>query len=150
MARLQKDLREFVELLNSHAVDFLVVGAHCVAWHGAPRYTGDIDLYLRREPENARHVMNVIEAFGFGSLELTADDFLRENSVIQLGVAPNRIDLLTDIDGVSFEEAWAERERADLDGVPVFMASRQTLITNKKAAGRPQDLADVARLLELS
>jgi hypothetical protein len=65
-------------------------------------------------------------------------------------VAPNRIDLLTDIDGVSFEEAWAERERADLDGVPVFMASRQTLITNKKAAGRPQDLADVARLLELS
>jgi hypothetical protein len=98
--KLQRDLKEFIELLNSHSVDYLVVGGHAVAFHGHPRYTGDIDFWIRATPENAERVLKVLAAFGFSDLLLTTNDLVKPTSVIQLGRPPNRIDLLTSISGV--------------------------------------------------
>src|SRR5436190_14716229 len=146
---MNKDLREFTALLNSQGVEFIVVGGYCVAFHGVPRFTGDIDFFIRVSPGNAERLERVIQEFGFASTGLTRDDFLRPGQIIQLGLPPNRIDLLTAIDGVSFEDAWASRVRADLEGTPVFMLSKDLLITNKEAANRPQDRADLERLKQL-
>jgi len=146
MPALHRDLREFVALLNSNEVDYLVVGAHALAYHGHPRYTGDLDLFVRACEANAQKLERVIVAFGFEDTGLRADDFLTEGAVIQLGIAPNRIDLLTGLTGVLFDEAWEERIEAELDGVPVHMLSKPHLIRNKKALGRPKDLADVDSL----
>jgi hypothetical protein len=134
-------------LLNSHRVEYLVVGAWAVAFHGRPRYTGDVDIFLRRDPANATRMMQVIEAFGFGATGLTQADFLKANCVVQLGVEPNRIDLLTGISGVEFAEAWMARVTASLAGLEVHFISRDLLIRNKRAAGRDKDLGDI-RLLE--
>jgi hypothetical protein len=141
-----KDLREFIESLNSHGVEYLIVGAHALAFHGFPRYTGDVDVLLRPTPENASRMEQVLIAFSFASLGLKAADFLHAGRVVQLGMAPNRIDLLTSLTGVTFEEAWDRRVRGDLDGVPVVFLSRETLIKNKRATGRTQDAADVEKL----
>jgi hypothetical protein len=139
-------LREFVALLSSNAIDFLVVGGHAVSFHGYPRYTGDIDLFVRATPENARRLLSALDAFGFGSLGLTVDDFTTPGRVVQLGRPPNRIDLLTSISGVEFEEAWATRVAATLDGIPVFFPSRDILLRNKDASGRSKDASDAAIL----
>jgi hypothetical protein len=143
---LEEDLREFVELLNALKVRYMVVGAFAVAYHGYPRYTGDIDLFIDRSSENAKQIVNAIEQFGFGDLGLSAEDFLKEDQVIQLGVAPNRIDLLTFLSGVSFQDAWATREQAEIDGLSVPMISKEMLKRNKAASGRSQDLADLEHL----
>jgi hypothetical protein len=143
---LEDDLREFVELLNALNVHYVVVGGFAVAHHGHPRYTGDLDLFIERSPENAERLVQVIEGFGFADLDLTADDFLQEDLVIQLGVPPNRIDLLTDLSGVSFEETWATREQVHMGGVSVPVISKELLKRNKTATGRSQDLADLERL----
>lgn len=108
MRQLSKDLQEFIHLLNQEKVEYLIVGAWALAFHGRPRYTGDIDIFIRAESSNSDRMMRVIEAFGFGNTGLTREDFLRRDFVVQLGVEPNRIDLLTGISGVSFEEAWRE------------------------------------------
>jgi hypothetical protein len=144
--KLQRDLREFIELLNSHSCDYLVVGGHAVAYHGHPRFTGDIDFLLRPSAENAGRVLSVLQAFGFGDLPLGPDDLTIAGRVIQLGRPPNRIDLLTSISGVSFDDAWASRAQGELDGLPVFFLGRQSLLENKRASGRPKDLADIAKL----
>jgi hypothetical protein len=144
--KLQKDLREFIALLNSHGVEYLVVGAHCMAFHGIPRFTGDIDFFVKVSPENATHLMEVIQAFGFGSTGLQQKDFLIPDQIIQLGMVPHRIDLITGINGVDFDHAWAERVSGELDELPAYFLSRELLIRNKLAAGRDQDLADVQRL----
>jgi len=141
-----KDLREFIESLNSHGVECLIVGAHALAFHGFPRYTGDVDILLRPTPENAARVEQVLVAFSFASLGLSAADFLQPGCVVQLGIAPSRIDLLTSLTGVTFEEAWDRRVPGDLDGVPVAFLSKETLIKNKRATGRTQDAADVEKL----
>lgn len=146
MRPLSNDLREFIRLLAREGVEYLIVGAWSLAFHGRPRYTGDLDLFVRRDPTNAERIMRVIEAFGFGAVGLTREDFLRENYVIQLGVEPNRLDILTGISGVSFEEAWAARVSGTLGGLPVWFISRELLIRNKQASGRDQDLADVRTL----
>lgn len=146
MRPLSNDLREFIRLLAREGVEYLIVGAWSLAFHGRPRYTGDLDLFVRRDPTNAERIMRVIEAFGFGAVGLTREDFLRENYVIQLGVEPNRLDILTGISGVSFEEAWAARVSGTLEGLPVWFISRELLIRNKQASGRDQDLADVRTL----
>ncbi|MEA3364525.1 MAG: nucleotidyltransferase [Candidatus Hydrogenedentes bacterium] len=140
---LHPDLRAFIELLNSHGVEYIVVGAHAMAYHGCPRYTGDIDLFVKVAPENARQLEGVICEFGFEDTGLTAHDFTEEHQVIQLGFPPNRIDLLTTLTGVSFDAAWAEAVSAELDGLPVKILSRNHLIVNKKALGRTKDLADL-------
>lgn len=148
--KLSVDLREFIELLNSNRVEFIVVGAHALAWHGLPRYTKDIDLLVRAAPANADALVAVLDAFGFGSLGIGPADFLIPDRVIQLGRDPHRIDLLTAISGVTWDEAWSSRVEAQLDGIPVSFLGHEAFIRNKLAAGRPQDLADVSRLRQIS
>ena len=147
MTPLSKDLQEFIRWLEAESVEYLIVGAWAVAFHGRPRYTGDLDIFLRRDPANADRMMRVIEAFGFGSTGIARDDFLKENYVIQLGIEPNRIDLLTGISGVEFGVAWSRRVSGELGGVKAHFIDRDLLIQNKKAADRDKDLGDI-RLLE--
>ena len=148
--KLSTDLREFIELLISLKVEFIIVGAHALAWHGLSRYTKDIDFLVSTRQENAEALGELIQQFGFGSTGLTSTDFLTEDQIIQLGVEPNRIDILTGISGVDWEEAWATRVAGDLDGLPVAYLGKKTYIKNKLASARPQDLADVSRLREIS
>lgn len=144
--KLNKDLREFIELLNSHGVEYLVVGAHCLAFYGLPRLTGDLDLFVRVSGENARRLEQVITAFGFASTGLKAKDFLEAGQVIQLGIVPNRVDLLTGIESVAFDEAWSSRIAGSLEGLPVHFLSKDLFIRNKLAVGRSQDIADADRV----
>ena len=132
--------------MNALDVHFLIVGAFAVAYHGYPRYTSDIDLFVERSAENAERLLQAIHQFGFGDIGLTEKDLLHEDQVIQLGVAPNRIDMMTSISGVSFEEAWSSRELGDIAGLSVSFISREMLKRNKAASGRSQDLADLERL----
>jgi hypothetical protein len=143
---LQKDLKEFVELLNGLDVRFLIVGAFAVAYHGYPRYTSDIDIFVEKSVENAELLIKAIHEFGFGDIGLSKDDFMQKDQVIQLGVAPNRIDVMTSISGVSFEEAWSSRELDEVGGVKLPFISRDMLKRNKQATGRSQDLADLEHL----
>jgi len=117
-----------------------------VAFHGHPRFTGDIDFFVERSAGNADRLVRVVGEFGFRGLGLSARDFLEPDTVIQLGRPPHRIDLLTAIDGVTFEQAWAGRVEAELDGIRVAYLGKAELIANKRASGRPQDLADLANL----
>jgi predicted nucleotidyltransferase len=144
--KLQKDLREFVELLLSRKVDFVVVGGHAVAFHGYPRLTDDVDLFVRPTHENGARIVVALEEFGFGSIGITAETFTHPDRVIQLGRPPNRVDLLTNIYGVSFDDVWSTRVEADFDGLKVFMIGRDALVKNKRATGRAQDIADVEKL----
>ena len=144
--KLSKDLREFIALLNSTHVKYLIVGGHAVAFHARPRFTADFDFFVECSPENADRLQQVIGAFGFSALGLKAADFLQEGVVVQLGRPPNRIDLLTSIDGVKFSEAWGRRAPGELDGIPVYFISKEDLLANKRAVGRPQDIADAAEL----
>lgn len=146
LEKLQPDLREFIELLNSHKVKYLIVGGHAVAYHGFPRYTGDFDFFIGMSETNANAMMAVLQAFGFGSLGIERETFLKPNQIIQLGVPPNRIDLLTSISGVDFELAWQQRESANLDSLPVHFIGQEQLIANKEASGRPKDLGDLSKL----
>ena len=147
--KLQKDLREFVELLNARGVKYLVVGGYAVAFHGHPRYTGDIDLFVEPSDENSRRIEAVLDGFGFEGTGLKAADFVKEGVIVQLGVPPNRIDLITSIDAVGFEEGWANKVEATLDGVPVFFISKELLRKNKAATGRAQDIADLEAMGEV-
>lgn len=142
--KLSKDLKEFVELLNSRKIRFLLVGGHAVAYHGLPRFTEDIDFLIETSLENAARVAGAVKDFGFP--EFKPDDFRKPEVIVQLGRAPNRIDLLTSITAVSFEEAWETRVGAELDGLPIWVISRDLLLRNKLRAARPQDLADAERL----
>ena len=143
---LQKDLREFLELLNSHKVDFVVVGAHAVAFHGYPRYTGDIDFLVRSTLDNAQRVVSVLTTFGFEDAAALTESLMQPEKVIQLGRPPNRIDLLTSISGVDFDEVWSTSVAGDIDGVPVRFIGREALLKNKRASGRLKDLADVEEM----
>ena len=143
---LQKDLKEFVELLSALEVHFVVVGAFAVAYHGYPRYTGDIDIFIERSPENADRLLTAIHQFGFGNVGLTREDFLREGQIVQLGVAPNRVDLMTHLSGVEFEDVWRSREVGEIAGLSLPFISRDMLKRNKAASGRAQDLADLEHL----
>jgi hypothetical protein len=140
---LSNDLREFLKLLNSRGVDYVIVGAHSLAFHGRPRYTGDLDVLIRSTPGNAAKLVDLLNEFGFTDSDFKASDFTEPDQVIQLGRAPNRIDLLTSISGVSSDEAFATRVSAELDSIPVFVLDKDALIRNKRAVGRPQDLADI-------
>ncbi|MGI8819881.1 MAG: nucleotidyltransferase [Chthoniobacterales bacterium] len=145
--RLSSDLREFLGLLNAASVDYVIVGAHSLGFHGRPRYTGDLDILVARQPANIKKLLAVLDQFGFSG-HFQAADFADPEQVIQLGRAPHRVDLLTSITGVPIEEALATKVAAKLDATPVFMLSREALIRNKRATGRPQDLADLAALEE--
>ena len=143
---LSADLREFIELLNSRGVEYVIVGAHSLAFHGRPRYTGDLDILVRPSQENAEKITAVISEFGFAESGFHVGDFLEPDQIIQLGRIPSRIDLMTGITGVATTEAFATKLSAQLSGVPVFILSKELLIQNKRAVGRPQDLADLDAL----
>jgi hypothetical protein len=146
--RLSSDLREFLELLNSRGVEYVIVGAHSLAFHGRPRYTGDLDILVRATLGNAGKLVDLLNQFGFADSGFKESDFIESEQMIQLGRAPNRIDLLTSLTGVSTDEAFASRVATDLDGVPVFILSKDALIRNKRAVGRAQDLVDLESLEE--
>jgi len=143
---LSKDWREFLELLNSRGVDYVIVGAQSLAFHGRPRHTGDLDILVRPTPANVRLLLALLNQFGFEESNFKESDFLEPEQIIQLGRAPSRIDLLTSISGVSTNEAFASKISAMLDEIPVFILGKNALIRNKRAVGRPQDLADLAVL----
>lgn len=144
--KLHKDLREFIELLNSHGVEYLVVGGHAVAYHGYPRFTGDIHFLVRSSEENASRIVAVLLTFGFSDAAKLQGELTQPHKVVQLGRPPNRIDILTSVSGLPFEEAWQRALPARLDGIPVRFPDRASLIKNKRASARPKDLADVEEL----
>ncbi|HVE72139.1 MAG TPA: nucleotidyltransferase [Thermoanaerobaculia bacterium] len=150
MAKLATDLREFIALLNSHGVDYLVVGGHAVAFHGHPRFTGDIDFLIRPTPTNAQRILAALTAFGMGGLGISESDLVESNRVVQLGYPPNRIDLLTSISGVDFDTAWQAHVQTVMDDQPVRVIGWDALLRNKRASGRRQDLADVEKLLAVA
>ena len=144
--RLSNDLREFLESLNSRGIDYVIVGAHSLAFHGRPRYTGDLDILVRATPENAAKLVDLLNHFGFADAAFKESDFTKPEQLIQSGRVPNRIDLLTSITGVTSDEALANKVPAEFDGIPVFILSKDALIQNKRAVGRPQDIADLDAL----
>lgn len=144
---LDKDLHELLALFHATGVEFLVVGGHAVAFHGRPRLTEDLDLFVRPDIENGTRIVQALEQFGFGSLDITPADFQADDRVIQLGRVPNRVDLLTNLYGVDFAGAWSRRVSGRLGETQVWLISREDLIRNKRETGRTQDLAD-AEFLE--
>ncbi len=145
---LNNDFKEFIQLLNVHSVRYLVVGGYAVAFHGHPRYTKDIDIWILLDKTNAKKMLDVLNAFGFSSLGLTEDDFLKKDNIIQLGNPPNRINILTDLSGVIFDECYPQKKNINIDGVAINFIDVESLIQNKKASGRHQDLADIENLTE--
>ena len=143
---LNRDFKEFIESLNKNRVRYLIVGGYAVAFHGYPRYTKDMDIWIWLDPENADRLVKALDDFGFASLGLQKDDFLTPGEVIQLGYPPNRIDLITSLEGVNFENCYASKLEISMDDVPVNFIDLKNLRKNKKAAGRPQDLADLSNL----
>lgn len=143
---LNKDFREFIELLNSNKVKYLLVGGYAIAFHGHPRYTKDLDIWLEMSEENASNAIKALEDFGFGDLDVSKDDFLHKGMVVQLGYPPNRIDLINSPDGVDFTECYGSRIEIDIDGVKISVIDLENLKKNKKASGRLQDLADLEKL----
>ncbi len=143
MIQLPPDFKELLLALNAAGVEYLIVGAYALAAYGRPRYTGDLDIWLAASPQNAIRVMNALGAYGVLPGGLSADDFAAAGQVIQLGYPPLRIDFLTSIDGVDFAGACARAPLMDLDGVQARVIGASDLITNKRATGRPRDLADI-------
>jgi len=150
LAKLQSDLKEFIALLNLRKAEYIVVGGHAVAFHGYPRFTGDIDFFVRPTPSNAQLVLAALKDFGFGDLQIGLEDLTTPNRVIQLGRPPNRIDLLTSISGVAFDDAWSSRVSTELDGEAVSFLGLDELIRNKQASNREKDRADVSKLLAIA
>ena len=142
---LNRDFKEFAELLGARGVEYLVVGGYALAAHGHPRYTGDIDFWVRPESRNLARLLDALRDFGFGSLGLTLADFT-DDTVIQLGQPPRRVDLLTAIDGVTFDACFARREAVDFAGVRLNIIGLEDFKANKRAAGRLKDLADLESL----
>ena len=145
---IQKDFKELLGLLNEHNVEYVIVGAYALAYYGSPRFTGDIDILVCPSQDNAKKILSALNHFGFGSLNLTIDDFLHSDSVIQLGVHPVRIDIITSITGVTWEEANQGKQRGLYGDIPVFFLGREQYIINKRATGRKKDLADLEALGE--
>jgi hypothetical protein len=132
--------------LNDAGADYLVVGAHALAAYGQLRATGDFDIWIRTTPENVDRVWTALDAFGAPRRKLTKEDLCTPDNIYQIGVAPYRIDIVTSITGVDFDDAWKNRKQTQLEGIDVAVLSRDDLLKNKRATGRPKDLIDVAWL----
>ena len=143
---LSPDFREFIASLNDNQVRYLVVGGYAVAFHGNPRYTKDLDVWIEMNQENAVCIVKALKQFGFESLGLQEDDFMVPNQILQLGYPPNRIDVHNSLEGVDFASCYASRNQVEMDGVPVNFIDRENLKKNKQASGRQQDLADLENL----
>ena len=145
---VQSDYKELLTLFNAHNVSYIIVGAYALAFHGVPRYTGDLDILVLADDENSRRILRALDAFGFGSLGLTVNDFNNPDNVVQLGVPPVRIDIVTSITGVSWDEARESSVSGRFGSVPVMYLGKDEFIRNKRALGRTKDLADVEALGE--
>lgn len=143
---LNRDFSEFIAFFVERDVKFLVVGGYAVAAHGHPRYTKDLDIWIRVDPSNAANVIRALDDFGFGEVGLGVDDFLAHDVVVQLGREPQRIDLLTFVSGVEFDDAYVNRVLIEMGGITVPVIGRADLRRNKLATGRLRDLADVEDL----
>ncbi len=143
---LNPDYRDILSAFSAEKVEFLLVGAYALAAHGAPRATGDLDLWVRPSTENSRRTWRALVVFGAPLENLTQTDLLTPGTVIQIGREPRRIDLLTAIDGVEFDEAWDARNEIQVDGMTISVIGRDEFLRNKRASGRLKDLADVERL----
>ena len=143
---LPRDFREFLRLLDAHRVEYLLIGGYAVSYHGYPRATADMDIWVGVHPTNADRIVAALKEFGFDLPDLCPELFLREWQIIRLGVPPVRIEIATTISGVDFGECYADRVQDTLDGVPVSLIDLHHLKLNKRAAGRYQDLADLEHL----
>ena len=143
---LEPDFSEFCSLLNAHSVEFVVVGAYALAFHGAPRYTGDIDFLVRPTEDNGKRLLDAIAAFGFPTTPVTPQDIVIGRKVIQMGVPPVQIHVMSAIDGVTWDEVWQGREPGRLGQLDVQFIGRSEFLKNKNAAGREKDLADIDAL----
>lgn len=152
LEELHEDFCELLILFVEAGVEFVIVGAYALALHGAPRASGDIALFVRPSPENAERVFAALARFGapLGAAGVTAADFSAPGVVYQIGLPPHRIDILTEISGIPFDEVWASRETADLQGRAVAFIGRQAFLKNKEATGRLRDLADAERLRRIT
>jgi hypothetical protein len=144
---LNPDFKEFIELLNSNHVRYLVVGGYAVAAHGYPRYTKDLDIWVQLNNENAQRLLMALEQFGFGSLGLTEEDFSHPDQIVQLGYPPNRIDILVSASGVDFATCYTSRVQIKLEYVSISFIDLENLKINKRASNRAQDLADLENLV---
>lgn len=145
---ISKDFKEFIRLLNKNNVKYLVVGGYALAFHGFPRYTKDIDIWVWVDKKNADNILRTLLEFGFSSLELKIEDFLNPGYVIQLGYPPNRIDILTSVTGLNFEECYLSKKQTNIQGLKIDFIDLDSFKINKKAVGRYQDLADLENLEE--
>ena len=143
---LSKDFREFIELLNENKVRYLVVGGYAVAFHGYPRYTKDLDVWIELSTDNANKIIEALKEFGFGSLGLKPEDFLESDQIIQLGYPPNRIDILTTLKDLKFEDCYESKIEVEIQDLHIDFIDIENLKKNKRATGRPQDLADAENL----
>jgi hypothetical protein len=143
---LQPDFRDMLWCLKEEGVEFIVVGAYALAAHGFPRATGDIDIWVRNTPENAELIMRALAKFGAPLSNLSAQDFIAPDVVVQIGVQPCRVDLTTGIDGIEFGEAWENKVAVVVEGIEIYVPSKADLLKNKVASGRDKDQGDIAWL----
>jgi hypothetical protein len=146
--KVQQDFKELLESLNARKVDYLIIGAYALAFHGAPRYTGDMDILVKPDGDNAQKILKALDDFGFGDLDLSSDDLTLPGREIQLGVSPVRIDIMTSLIGLTWEQAAANKVKGDYGDVPVYFIGKEDFIANKKAMGGHRDLADIEALGE--
>ena len=146
MTRLPPDFKDFLKLLKEHDVRYLLIGGYAVNYYGYIRATGDMDIWVAIHPDNARKIVAVLKAFGFNHPDLNADLFLQENKILRMGVPPVRLEITTSISGVEFDECYQARVMDELDGVEVNLIDLENLKKNKKASGRPKDMADFKKL----
>ena len=143
---LPRDFKEFLTLLNSHGVEYLLIGGYAVSFHGYPRATNDMDIWIGISTENANRMVEVLREFGFNTPDLSSDLFLKDKSMVRMGVAPIKIEVTNYIDGVNFDECFSERVVDTIDGIAVNLINLAHLKINKKASGRFKDLADLENL----
>lgn len=147
LPRLEPDFKDFLRLLNSNEVEYLLIGGYAVGWHGYVRYTGDLDIWIRVHPDNAIRAARAVQEFGFP--EARAETFLEIPRIMRMGQAPVRIEISTRISGVDFEECYSRRQIGEIDGVKIPVIDLPDLLRNKRASGRPKDLADLDNLPKL-
>ena len=140
------DFKELFSIFNKEAVEYLVVGAHAVIYYSEPRYTRDLDVWVNPVPDNARRVFDALRRFGAPLIDVSVDDFCDPGLVYQMGVEPNRIDIMMGLAGVEFGASWDARVESAYGGVPIHILGRENLIAAKRASGRPQDLLDLEKL----
>ena len=141
-----QDFKEFIALLNKSKIEYLIVGGYAVGLHGYPRYTGDIDIWIKTNEANSEKMVKILNEFGFNSYDIKKEDFLKLDNVIQLGYPPYRIDLIMSIDGVTFDECYANRVKKEIDEIEIDFIGYDDLIKNKRASGREKDINDINNL----